>query len=260
MNRKRQPKGAKIPDVESPVVKPRGRPRKAKAEPVAAVQPAPAESSPEPGPVPKKRRGRHAKPGSYLDFFRPKNVALTEQLLADICDALEAGVARNKVRKIFEIPTGTWNTWHTTSKDQTAQDPLILAFYDRTQAAAEKGRLFALKCVRSAMPDDWRAAAWYLERSDPARWQPRNRQEHHHSGAINGRLTVDYSRKLPAPEAVQDRILQMAEGIAQRRGVPHLSIHRPDDEPQTIPMNGHSNGHHNGQNGNGHTNGSNGHH
>lgn len=282
MTRKRtKAKTGEIPDVESPVVRPgkpaktrKSKPRATKAAAAAnsANSPAPGQAAESPPASAKRPRGRRAKPGTYLEFFRPKNVALTEQLLADICEALESGLSGNQVRKIFEIPRGTWSTWHTTSKDQTAKDPVILTFFERTQAAAERGRYYALRCVREAMPDDWRAAAWYLERSDPARWQPRNKQEHHHSGQINGKLSVDYSKKLPAPEAVQDRILEMAAGIAQRRGgVPHLSVYRGDDEPQILPMNGHANGHasnsnghhnghHNGQNGNGHTNGSNGHH
>src|SRR3972149_5380882 len=50
-------------------------------------------------------------------------------------------------------------------------------FWLETMSAKAFARVRAIGVVARAMPIDWKAAAWYLERVDPENWRPVNRTE-----------------------------------------------------------------------------------
>ncbi len=47
----------------------------------------------------------------------------------------------------------------------------------------------AIATIRRAMPDDWKAAAFYLERTDPQNWGRSTR--HEHSGPEGGAIPAE---------------------------------------------------------------------
>jgi hypothetical protein len=59
--------------------------------------------------------------------------------------------------------------------------------------ARADARVGAIATIRRAMPEDWKAAAFYLERTDPANWG--RRTAHEHSGPkgepIDARIDIN---------------------------------------------------------------------
>ena len=75
-----------------------------------------------------------------------------------------------------------------------AAELVFLAFADAVSAARAEAEAEAVDVIWSAMPRDWRAAAWYLERSVPEHWGRRSHTEIEISDRDRERLTEGLAR------------------------------------------------------------------
>lgn len=142
---------------------------------------------------------------------------LTPETQKKILDAVRAGAYMEQAAHHAGINQATLYRWleRGAGDDAPARFREFREALTRARADAEVGAVAAL---RRAMPDDWRAAAFFLERSFPVRW--RRRDSHEHTGPDGGpvRITdVDLSR-LPAEDLEQlERILKAAGDAADAR-------------------------------------------
>lgn len=76
--------------------------------------------------------------------------------------------------------------------------------YRKFRVAVEQARcearVTALQHIRDAMPKNWRAAAWYLERTQPEEWGKPDRYEIKHSGD----LRTEVPKTPDTPERLQE--------------------------------------------------------
>jgi hypothetical protein len=98
-----------------------------------------------------------------------------------------------------------------------ARELVFGEFADAVSAARAEAEAEAVDVIWSAMARDWRAAAWYLERSVPEHWGRRNHTEIEITERDRERLTAGLTRgrelrrqaeqrlALPAPATVAER-------------------------------------------------------
>jgi len=93
-----------------------------------------------------RRRGRPSK-------YRP-------EVTGRICAALRAGRTRQAACAHGGISDETFARWQAHYVD----------FVEAVACAETEAQMQAVSCLRLAMPQNWRAAAWYLSRRYPAEW------------------------------------------------------------------------------------------
>lgn len=72
---------------------------------------------------------------------------------------------------------------------QADQETPFSEFLEIVTRAEAQADVLANTAIRSAMANDWRAAAWYLERRHPADWGRQERHQVEHSGSV-GRVDI----------------------------------------------------------------------
>lgn len=120
---------------------------------------------------------------------------LNPDLQGRIVNALRAGAYLDEAARSCGLAPSTFHAWRARGNaelDQLAshegrvtraeqkrralEQPFVdfVLAVDEALAAAE---IHAVAIVRGAMKDDWRSAAWYLERRHPDRWRRRTTHE-----------------------------------------------------------------------------------
>lgn len=85
-------------------------------------------------------------------------------------------------------------------------------FKDAVTRARGEARLAAVECVRRAAADgDWKAAAFYLERTDPQSWGRSTR--HEHSGPAGGPIKTEQ-----VPDYADPEVRDAADKLLGRNG------------------------------------------
>src|SRR5260221_313994 len=92
-----------------------------------------------------------------------------------ICEAVELGATYEDAAEYVGIAYETLRDW-------SNKNPVFSA---ALRASVGKATLGWLELIERAAVDDWRAAAWKLERRHPQRWGPRERIEVAHSGGVD---------------------------------------------------------------------------
>lgn len=114
---------------------------------------------------------------------------LTDKIQTDIVQALQAGsFVQPAVEAAGISESGFWRYMQQGAdalaaraaaeelgKKWTPQkhDERMIEFWEAVTRARATAEIHAVASVRRAMPDDWRAAAFYLERAHPKRWGKR---------------------------------------------------------------------------------------
>lgn len=135
------------------------------------------------------RLPRRTEDGDPTDLGRP--LSLTPELSNEIHALLRRGLTQEDVIRVTGIARSTFYSWLDRSKDLATryndpEDPLddetatieelrLLDFLDGYTGARARGKADALGAIRAGMAEDWRAAAWYLERSFPDEYGRRER-------------------------------------------------------------------------------------
>jgi hypothetical protein len=110
-----------------------------------------------------------------------------------ILNAVRAGASMGEAATVAGISRRSLHRWIARGEGHDA-DPRFRSSPTRSRAPRAEAKVGAVAQIRRAMGDDWRAAAFYLERTDPANWGRRTALEH--SGPDGAPITVrhDLSR------------------------------------------------------------------
>jgi hypothetical protein len=100
---------------------------------------------------------------------------LTPVLQQKVCDAVRVGNGFDVAAAFAGIDKTTFHRWM--KRGMRAKRGLYREFYLAVQKASSDAETRALAIVNKAAPEDWRAAAWFLERKSPERWGRRDRHE-----------------------------------------------------------------------------------
>ena len=130
--------------------------------------------------------------------------AMTEQVVSDIVNALAAGAAVKAAAGAAGISERTYYLWRERGEQEGA-DEAFLQFLQRTTRAREQGKVALTASIRKAAAEDWRAAAWLLERLEPEAWALKRRLEH--SGPEGGPVPVDTTPELDIADPETRRLL-----------------------------------------------------
>lgn len=129
---------------------------------------------------------------------------LTPETAKRILDAVRAGAPLKQAAEAAGVGESTVYDWR--ARAQSPKAPAKFADFaaDLTRASAEAS-VAAVAAIRRAMPEDWRAAAFYLERRDPQRWGRRT--------AVSGELSLQH--EVSAEEA-RERLGALFETLRRR--------------------------------------------
>jgi hypothetical protein len=97
---------------------------------------------------------------------------LTEALSIEVARHLIDGCSIADACALTGIGESTYHQW--VARGAAGESPFA-EFAELTRAARAEGRQHHVRAIRSATADDWKAAAWFLERSDPANWGRQDR-------------------------------------------------------------------------------------
>lgn len=100
----------------------------------------------------------------------PRPAKLNDERVKTIVDAIKVGCSIRVACRAAGIGVTTFKTWMSRGKSKETDDAPYRAFRAAIKKARTHGEFHALMIIQEAMPDHWQAAAWFLERSRPARW------------------------------------------------------------------------------------------
>lgn len=106
----------------------------------------------------------------------------TDERVERILEALSSGQTRRVAAACGGVSDDTLRRWI------MADAELSL----RVSAAESQAQLALVACIRNAADHDWRAAAWLLERRDPANWSLRQQLAVHATTQEPMKVIVEY--------------------------------------------------------------------
>jgi transposase len=101
---------------------------------------------------------------------------LTPEIQERIVAAIRAGNYAEPAARSAGISPATYYRW--LRRGEEASCGIYRDFYEAVRRAESEAEVYAVAVIRRAMPNDWRAAAHYLERRYPDRWRRRETLEH----------------------------------------------------------------------------------
>jgi hypothetical protein len=87
-----------------------------------------------------------------------RKTKLTDKLEADLVEHVAAGNFVTVACKALNVSQSTFYRW------MNSDAPRYRQFQDKITSASARAEADAVTCIRRHSRDDWRAAAWYLER------------------------------------------------------------------------------------------------
>jgi len=118
------------------------------------------------------------------------------------------------------ISARTYRRWLANADDPNA-DPKYAKFRDDADAARAKAEADSIQMVAGHAKDDWRAAAWFLERSFPAKYGRQTRTEV--TGKDDTPLTMMPLTELHAIAAAHDAGMTPVLDEKRRRALRNLT-------------------------------------
>jgi transposase len=101
---------------------------------------------------------------------------LTPEVQQRIVAAIRAGNYAEPAARSAGISAATYHRWM--KRGERESKGIYRDFHDEVRRAEAEAEVHAVAVIRKAMPDDWRAAAHYLERRYPEHWRRRESLEH----------------------------------------------------------------------------------
>ncbi len=108
---------------------------------------------------------------------------LTDPLQLQLVNAIRAGAYLEEAARAYGIAPSTFHSWRQRGNEalakgsQAAREAPYAAFSLAIDRALAEAEVQAVGVIRAAFKDDWRSAAWYLERRHPDRWRKRQTTE-----------------------------------------------------------------------------------
>lgn len=133
----------------------------------------------------------------------PRPSLLTPARSKAILEMLADGVFVETACQAAGVNQTTYHRWLKKADDPDA-DPTYAAFRDAANVARATAEVNAIRIVVGHAKDDWRAAAWYLERSFPTRYGKLTKLEH--TGADGGPITLAGLEALMGLDAHEDEV------------------------------------------------------
>ena len=129
---------------------------------------------------------------------------LTEERQGELCRYLRDGNAISTACALVGIGESTYHAWrergtaelervkegHVNCRVRKDERPFV-EFLEATTRARAKGEQQHVKNIVTKSEEDWRASAWFLERSRPERWGKKQKLEH--SGEITHAHEINWS-------------------------------------------------------------------
>lgn len=110
--------------------------------------------------------------GKALGAGRPTDC--TPEVVRRICEALRMGCTRDAAAAAGLISRQTLANWLNRGADGV--EP-YLGFVEQVQRAEDEAEQILLATIQAQAPQDWKAAAWILERRRPQQWARTQRTE-----------------------------------------------------------------------------------
>lgn len=108
---------------------------------------------------------------------------LTPDRLEKILEALREGNYRDSAAEAAGISYQTFRNWE--KRGEAEKSGRFWTFLEAIRKAEAEGELHNLKIITNAAEDgDWRAAAWQLERKNPAKWGRKDAKKVEMSGEL----------------------------------------------------------------------------
>ena len=100
---------------------------------------------------------------------------ITQDLIKEVCNYIAAGFSYSTAAKLAGIAESTFFRWRAMGQLEGAED-IYKIFYIEVEEASAFSEAEALQLVRSSAIKErnWRAAAWFLERRFPEKYQKRS--------------------------------------------------------------------------------------
>lgn len=118
----------------------------------------------------------------------------TPERVARIIGALENGCTRRAACAVGQIDQVTFERWVNRFDD----------FAVAVKEAEGRAEAYAIAIIRRAMPDQWQAAAWYLERKHPDEWAKRETLRIEHARILEDTRRLAEERGLDVDAAVAE--------------------------------------------------------
>jgi len=125
---------------------------------------------------------------------------LTPEVQDRIIQALKAGNYVETAAEYAGIGKTTFYRWMEQGKQ--ASRGIYREFRDAVMRARAEAEARNVAIIQQAAPDDWRAAAWWLERAFPDRWGARQKLEH--SGPDGAPIAAEVRVTLVRPDGGKD--------------------------------------------------------
>lgn len=169
--------------------------------------------------------------------IRGRKTLLTAELTDAVVRLLKAGNYLSQTARYLGLNPTTLNSWRARGnelmesgrEDLTEYEQMFVDFAISVEAAKAEAEIRAVEIVRKAMPKDWRAATWYLERTNNKDWGATQRTEV--SGPDGGAIPIDVDSVYRKLEAVTQRVVLDAE----EAHIAELPTPAPQEKPQLLP-------------------------
>jgi hypothetical protein len=120
----------------------------------------------------------------------------TDERVERILEALSSGQTRRIAAACGGVSDDTLRRWIQTDSELSL----------RVSAAESQAQIALVACIRNAADHDWRAAAWLLERRDPANWSLRQQLAVHATTQEPMKVIVEYvDQATPAAHLTDQR-------------------------------------------------------
>jgi hypothetical protein len=147
-----------------------------------------------------------------------RKTLLTDDKLETIVDLLRRGNYLSSAAKYAGLSPYTLNEWKNkgralmdSEKELDDTEQLYVRFYQEVEKARAEAEIRAVEVIRSAMPNNWQAAAWYLERTNNPEWGRTVKTEV--SGPDGGAIPIDVDSVYRKLEAVTQRVVLDVEAV-----------------------------------------------
>jgi len=112
---------------------------------------------------------------SHLGRARGPDTILTDELADRLAAMLSAGNYLDVACRACGISRGAYRKWMLMGR--SPKHPTHKRFRDRVEQASAIGETRAVVIIAEAARDNWQAAAWLLERTNPERWARPSQRE-----------------------------------------------------------------------------------